>query len=341
MPATQESRKICFQRGLAGSSVNSKGFADVTLITGGVEAEGHGLFVDEDSVAGLMDLLMGKTLPGYLTHDGAIFSDRLTKEIGLFSGFYRDGLKLKAKQFTFLNSFVKNCSDAYETLMELADKVPDQFGLSVVFGGDAVWPCEDGTEVDGEMARPENCNAAMPSIRFKSIESCDFVKAPAANPGGLFQAKVDEAEKGMAETIALSKHTEALAAKDAAFADLKAQFDKLGTDHAAALAKLGDEHKAALAAKDEELAEIVAEHDAGVAELNAQIEELKKFDAREHGGSGAIALPLGKSGAAVVTIPEPHATDPERWVQFTELNEKDPAAAAQFRAKYLGAKRIK
>ncbi len=338
MPATQESRKICFERGLSASSVSAKGFSDVALITGGVEAAGHGIFVDEESIDGLMGLLMGKTLPGYLTHDGAIFSDRLTKEIGLFSGFYRDGLKIKAKQFSFLNSFVKNCADSYETLMELADKVPDQFGLSVVFGGDAVWPCEDGTEVDGSLPRPDNCNAAMPSVRFKSIESCDFVKAPAANPDGLFQTKVDDDGKGMAETIALSKHTEALAAKDAAFADLKAQLDKLAADHTDALAKKDEENKAALAAKDEEITELVAEHDAGVAELNAQIEELKKFDAREHGGSGAISLQLGKSSGAVVTLPEPAAKDHQRWEQYDELMKKDAKLAAEFKARFLSSK---
>lgn len=338
MPAIQESRKICFERGLSASSVGAKGFSDVALITGGVEAAGHGIFVDEQSINGLMGLLMGKTLPGYLTHEGAIFSDRLTKEIGLFSGFYRDGLKIKAKQFSFLNSFVKNCADSYETLMELADKVPDQFGLSVVFSGEAVWPCEDGTEVSADDPRPDGCNAAMPSIRFNSVESCDFVKAPAANPDGLFQARVDDAAKGMAETIALSKHTEALAAKDAAFADLKAQFDKLSTDHTAALAKKDEEHKAALAAKDEETAELVAEHDAGVAALEAQIADLKVFDSREHGGSGAISLQLGKSGGAVVTLPEPAAKDHQRWEQYSELLAKDAKLAAEFKAKFIDRK---
>src|ERR1019366_4145760 len=80
---TKEAQKICFERRLSFGAVNSRGFEDLSLITGGVEALGHGLFVDEKSISELTKLLMGKTVPGYLTHNGLAQGDRLGQEIGL------------------------------------------------------------------------------------------------------------------------------------------------------------------------------------------------------------------------------------------------------------------
>ena len=342
MPTTKEAQKICFQRGLSAGSVNSKGFADVSIITGGVEALGHGLFVDEGSISGLMGLLMGKTLPGYLTHDGAMFGDRLTNEIGLFSGFYRDGLKVKAAQFSFLNSFIKHSAGAYETLMELADKVPDQFGLSVVFSGEAVWACEDGSEVSAELAKPDNCNAEYPSIRFSSVESADFVKSPAANPAGLL-ARIDERAESMADTISLSKHSEALeAAKlevtSALSATHKAALDKLAADHVAALAAKDEAHKtvtAALAEKEVELLAAKTAHESALSAKDIELKDAQKFDIRLSGAAEAVSIAAQLGGATGSVLPTPVESDSGKWTQFYELHEKDPKQAEAFRAKYI------
>ena len=330
--ATDAAQKVCFQRKLSFATATADGFADTAVLTGNTEAEGHGLFVDERSIETCMALLMGKTLPAYLTHDGA-WGDRLGKEIGLFSGFYRDGAKIKAKTFSFLDSFKKFEAQTHAKMVELAQKLPDQFGLSVVFSGKAVWQMSDGSEVDASMPMPEGAVRGVPSIRFVSMESADFVKSPAANPDGLFTAKVDAPSDGMtSETIALSAHTTALAAKDA---EIKALSEKhataiaaLATEHKTALDKLTEEHKTALAAKDAELAKVNESHAAALAEA-------KQFDMRL---AGAPALRVQLEKQAGSELPQAGATDQERWEQFEALKKKSPADAEAFRAKYLSRK---
>lgn len=337
MPTAKDSKKICFQRGLSTGGVNPKGFSDVTIITGGIEALGHGLMLDETSIDGLMPLLMGKTLPGYLTHEGVAYSDRLTNEIGLFSGFYRDGLKIKAKQFSFLNSFSKHNAAAFDTLMELADKVPDQFGLSIVFTGEAVWPGEDG-DVSADEPRPDGCSAEFPSVRFSSVQSADFVKAPAANPAGLF-ARIDGPVKDMATAVIT---VDALAAKEAEVtASLstlhKSALDKLTADHVAALAAKDTAHISALATKDKELMDMKDALGADVSALKIKLQEAEVFDVRKSGAPEAIALAAqlsGGSGAATV-MPAPGKSDADKWNQFSELKKKDAKLADAFRDKYI------
>lgn len=338
----QEARKICFEQKLSFGALTSKGFEDLSLITGGVEALGHGLFVDEASISGLTKLLMGKTIPGYLTHNGLMAGDRLGQEIGLFSGFYRDGMKVKAQQFNFLNSFKKHDPATHDKLVELANAVPDQFGLSVVFEGDSAWVMKDGTELPGDMMKPEGCLNDCPSIRFTAIESADFVKAPACNPDGLL-SEIDEKTKiFMANTIELSKHTEAL---DAVKAELtafqtssKAALDKLTADHVAALAAKDEAHKVALAEKDtasvKALADAKVISDKALADKDAELVESKKFDARLSGGT-AISGVVGKSAAAASTLPEAGKNDNENWEIYAAI--KDKALAAEFKEKYLSA----
>lgn len=406
MPATKEAfQKLCFQRSFAAGEVGAKGFSDVTLITGDREALGHGIFVDEKSIEGLMSLLMGKSLPGYLTHDGAIFSDRLGKEIGFFSGFYREGMKLKAKAFSFLNSFIKHDAEDYEKLVELAEKMPDQFGLSVVFSGNAVWTMEDGSEVDADEPMPEGALRGKPSVRFESIESADFVKAPAANDG-LFadgratkcdlcqapktvtlsrvvngksfsihlcdecgKAKFDEIAKmgamdvaplaarieriqrqvdgkpdGMpTETIALSAHNEALAAKTAEISALTEklaaeQADKLALSEKLAAAEKSLEAKSAaveqadkkLTETSDQLSAVTKERDeAAKALAESEAFDMRKLGVRhDEGGTHA-----GQGEPAPVTF----KNDAEKWTAYAALLESDPTKAAAFHEKHLKA----
>lgn len=335
MPAlSTESQKVCFQRGLA-ATVTDAGLANVTLITGETEALGHGIYVDGKSIDGLMTLLMGRSIPGYLTHEGAMFGDRLGKEIGIFSGFYRDGNKLKAKQFRFLNSFVKNDAETHEKLVELARELPEQFGLSVVFSGRAVWAMQDGEEIDADVPMPEGALRGIPSVRFESIESADFVKAPAANPGGLFAAKVDESAEGMstettstAQTITLS--VDHLSAKveelTGALADKDAEFD-------GALAKLNEQ----LAAKDAELAKLKTDHKAELDAVKAELAEALTFDIRKSGVRHDDAPSANTQEPTL--LPEPAKSDRELWAQYHALAAKDAKLAEQFKAKHMTADR--
>lgn len=336
MPATlTDSQKICFQRGLAAGAVSAKGFSDVALITGETEALGHGIYVDEASIEGLMGLLMGKSLPGYLTHEGAIFSDRLGKEIGFFSGFYRDGMKLKAQNFTFLNAFIKHDAEDYEKLVELAEKMPDQFGLSVVFSGRAVWVMEDGSEVDASEPMPEGALRGKPSVRFGSIESADFVKAPAANPDGLYSKRVDDAGKGMAtETTSANTQTITLSVDhlSAKVEELTGALAAKETEYTAALAKINEQ----LAAKDSEISTLkasLAAKDAAIEQADkrateavAERDEAVKYDIRK---AGVRAEDLPDTNANVTDEKKPETQD-EKWAHYGKLHESDPVAAQKF-----------
>ena len=352
MPTLEnEAQKVCFQRSFQFGAVSPDGFSDVTILTGGTEAEGHGLYVDEAAIAQAMALLMGKTLPAYLTHDDA-WEDRLGKEIGVFSGFYRDGLKIKAKRFSFLKSFMEHQAETHEKLVELAQVMPEQFGTSIVFQGNAVWPVEDGEDMDSSYPKPDGCMSDMPCIRFGKIESADFVKSPAVNDG-LFNAKVDGARNGntpMAnETIALSAHTAALAAKDGELAALSQQ-------HKDAVTALEAKHATAVTAFEAKINELTAASaklktdidglNAALAAKTQEAEDSAKYDIRK---SGAPALEAALS-AHSTKLPEPARTDAEKWNQYAALCEaktdargnvlshvETPAAKA-FREKYLGRK---
>ncbi len=361
----QEAKKICFERALSFGALTSKGFEDLSLITGGVEALGHDLFVDELSIAGLTKLLMGKTLPGYLTHNGLSGGDRLGQEIGLFSGFYRDGMKVKAKQFSFLKSFKQHEAPLHDKLVELANEVPDQFGLSVVFEGSANWVKQDGSELSADEAMPEGCVRGIPSIRFSAVESADFVKAPAANPDGLLS--VDGAKQGMANATSNSLNAittggnfttavatsggltasfvdaTVLAAKDAEIVALSAShktaLDALKAEHQTALDKLATDHKAALAAveadKVKALAEAKTASDAELAKKDGELKAAEAFDIRKTGVSPAVGDVVGRS--TETSLPEAGANDSANWEIHSALEAKDKKAAAAFKAKYLSA----
>ena len=69
------------------SAVTKNGFKDVSILTVG-EASGHGVMVDEKTIEDFVKLSIGKTIPAYLTHAGAVdasgrAADRLGKEIGM------------------------------------------------------------------------------------------------------------------------------------------------------------------------------------------------------------------------------------------------------------------
>ena len=186
-------QRICFQRKprrRPNYSIDQRSgeMTSVSLIQIG-EAKGHGMFIDQESLESALEVI-GENLPAYVTHEGAIESDRLLKEVGVFSGFFIEEGKLKAENFKALKSFRLDEPERFRRLFDLADSMPDSFGLSLVFESELVWILEDGNEIPVAKGSGKNAVRDMPSVRFRSIRSADFVDAPAANSGGLFsQAK--------------------------------------------------------------------------------------------------------------------------------------------------------
>lgn len=149
----------------------------VTLITGGVQADGHDLFVDDTTVSQLHALAVKRgKVPVTLEHTGGI------KDVnGYVENFSIQGNKLKGDWVLLQNH------DETPVMLERAEKQPETFGLSVAFKG------------KGEKVNGKKC------ARAERLLSADCVKRQAANPDGLFSAEtnlsVDSRMKNMADNI--------------------------------------------------------------------------------------------------------------------------------------------
>ena len=162
----------------------------ISIISSG-EAKGHHMMISQKTLESSITLLLGKSLPAYVSHGGAS-GDRLLTEAGYFSEFYRDKDKIRASKFVALESFKKYEAEKFERLFEIAEVAPESFGVSIVFEGQLFWEMADGSEMgmDVGFEAPENARFSVPTVRPLAITSADFVDTPAAN-GALFSGKVD------------------------------------------------------------------------------------------------------------------------------------------------------
>lgn len=358
----RDTEHICFEH-IAFSAATEKGFSDVSIMTVG-EAKGHGMMVDEKTIEQFMQKALGKTIPAYLTHAGALGADgkpqdRLGKEIGMFSGFYRDGDHVRARNFEFLSSFKANAPQAHSTLVELAKNFAEHLGISPVLSHFKAWVTRTGEEIEAAMSagRPADAVGDLPVMRVLGLKSCDFVQQPATNLG-LFEAGVDGKNLNndstmTAETILLSKHTEALTAKQGEITALQAQ-------HQTAIAALETKHAGVVEAKDKEIANLRASEAAAKTDLAGQTAALAAMKKER---DDALAFDMRKAGAPALQValeshtqklPEPASTAQGRWEQYAALCEvekdartglvlqhKETPTAKAFKEKYLDAQKVK
>lgn len=154
---------------------------DVSVITIG-EAKGHGMLIDAQTLMEVKEA--AETYSGGLK----VKTDHYTgfnEIVGALRNFRIDGDQLRADLHLLKNH------DATPRILEMAELMPDTFGLSISFSGEH--------EEDSE---------GIVFARCSEIYSADLVDAPAANPTGLFSAKVDSGKKDMDE----KQFAEALAA---------------------------------------------------------------------------------------------------------------------------------
>ena len=242
----------------------------VSLISVG-EAAGHELYVDQESLEGIVDLLDGERLPAYITHSGALFEDRLTREIGMFNNFRIEGDRLLA-DFEAFDSFKEDDTRTFNRLFEMAEKMPERFGLSIVFSAASVWATPDG-DVD-TLEKPDNALFDYPSIRAEEVTSADFVDTPAANQRGLF-SKIDKPNKSKMTKLQLQELVESLESEKQELSEqvatqadaLKEHEDKDEAMNALAL------EKAALEAEVEGLKVELEEANSKIAELEAKLDK--------------------------------------------------------------------
>ena len=168
----------------------------ISIITTG-EAKGHQMMISQKTLESSITLILGKSLPAYLSHAGAT-GDRLLTEAGFFSGFYREKNKIRASRFTALETFKQYDREKYDRLFEIAQVAPETFGVSIVFEGQLFWEMSDGSEesIQAGLDAPENARFEFPTVRPLKITSADFVDTPAAN-GALFSSKGDKLNKGI------------------------------------------------------------------------------------------------------------------------------------------------
>ena len=132
----------------------------VAVITKG-PALGHGMFVDDLTLSQVME--QAKTYAGGLK----VKLDHTTSAseiVGYLKEFRIDGDMVRA------DLHLLRSSPRREYILELAETIPDTFGLSIAFSG------TDEKIGDNWFAR------------CAEIYSADIVSEPAANPSGLFQA---------------------------------------------------------------------------------------------------------------------------------------------------------
>lgn len=144
----------------------SRLIAGVSVITVG-EADGHSLFIDDTTLKQVAETASAYKggLKVKFNHGGGLESI-----VGTLQNFKVEGGKVRADLH-----ILENAEDG-DKVFELAEKIPDSFGLSISFSNHP-------EEVDGKKF-----------ARCAEIYSADLVDSPAANPSGLFSKQNDKPE---------------------------------------------------------------------------------------------------------------------------------------------------
>lgn len=179
----------------------------VSVITVG-EAKGHGMLIDAQTLLQVKEA--AETYSGGLK----VKTDHYTgfdNIVGTLRNFVIDGDQLRADLYLLKNH------DATPRILEMAELMPDTFGLSISFSGEH-----------------EEQESGVVFARCSEIYSADLVDAPAANPTGLFSVKVDSGKKIMDE----KQFAEVLAAALAPINDKLSAFEAFMTEASTKFAAL-------------------------------------------------------------------------------------------------------
>lgn len=304
--------------------------SDVSVITEG-EARGHDTYIDGMTLATVKNCL--DAMPS-----------GVKVKVNHFSGF--DGIVGVLRDARISGDRVRadlhllNEHPARDLIMELSERQPETFGLSIAFSG---------TKEKGKDGRRY--------ARCSELYSCDLVDQPAANPTGLFSARVDSLhstkELSMLDEIkqllGFAQKADTTLEKLNAAAEkvivLESAKSKLETDLAAATSritaletraieatKLADNARAeadkAKADADKKAADAKAEADALAAKKAQQITAAQ---GQAPIGSGA---PAAGTAASDIETQLNAITDPTKRTLFYREHEKEIKAArlAQRRA---------
>ena len=249
-----------------------KKFKGISVITAG-PALGHGMVIDAETLNQVVE-------KGNEAGQVKVLSDHsssVSNIIGYLENFGLDGGRVRA-DLTLLESH-----DGFAYFSELLSTLPGQIGFSISFSG-VPRIAEDGTQL----------------ADVQTLFSVDLVTTPAANPTGVYSARVDS------KTIAVTETTPAPVAK------LEAPVEAAPAAPAAPVAVFNaQEAIAALAAKIEELSKKLTE-------LAAKAEATKL--------EAAVVEAPAEDEPAAEPAPEPVAA--EAKVETTKLSEPVPSVIA-------------
>lgn len=152
-----------------------------------VEALGHGLDIDETTLAAVAELGNGRErgVKVRFTHPG-MCDDGMGKLLGRMSNFEVREDRVIGDIHLSDSAANSPSGDLRGYVLDLAEEEPDLFGMSVVVAGDAVWQLDNGAEVPDEGQRPNNATHDLPLLRPTKLAAVDIVDEPAANRDGLF-----------------------------------------------------------------------------------------------------------------------------------------------------------
>jgi len=205
-------------------------------------AKGHGLLIDETTLSQVVKCgnAARSGIKVKVGHESGV-----EEIVGRLVNFRVEDEKVLADLQLF------QTSPRRDFILELATKTPESFGLSISFEG-----------------KPQDVNGAA-YARCTRLRSVDLVDEPAANPDGLFEAPVDDAQtsetpmkeepkpEAMAEAPAPTVE-ERLATVEASISEIKGMLTALLTEETteAPEAEMGKPmpEEAAMSAKAEEVA---------------------------------------------------------------------------------------
>lgn len=197
-----------------------KNFKGISVITAG-PALGHGMVIDAETLSQVVE-------KGNEAGQVKVLSDHsssVSNIIGYLENFSLDGGRVRA-DLTLLQSH-----DGFAYFSELISTLPGQIGFSISFSG-VPRIAEDGTQL----------------ADVQTLFSVDLVTTPAANPTGVYSARVDSKQQAMANTATTQE------------VKLEAPVEAAPAAPAAPVAVFNAEEAiAALAAKIEELSKKLTE----------------------------------------------------------------------------------
>ena len=285
-----------------------KQFKGISVITAG-PALGHGMIIDADTLEQVVqagnDLGQVKVLSDH--------SSSVSNIIGYLENFTLDGGRVRADLTLF------ESHEGFAYFSELIGTLPGQIGFSISFSG-VPRMAEDGTQL----------------ADVSTLYSVDLVTTPAANPTGVYSARVDTRQtlnmetsvKESAPVIEAAPEAPAAPAFNAeqAIAALSARIDELVGKFAAKFEAVVEEAPAVAEAPVAEEAPAVAE--APAPEVSANLESNDKIVALETKLARlTVELEASKGTQPVEISDSKPLSRNELLAKFNA--EKDPRRAAE------------